>query len=373
MKEKLLNALKDIYEIEEKNIVEEKQPVNNLTLFKLRDSLIIIGKIISEDIENQIYVAEVNVGVASLAKALLVVHLSEEYLYMISYAEEGIIKQNLAKKAITNLEVQLKDYIKDVSLVTTGQRKTRKYLFGIISLLFMGGIVVGLINYVKIDSYNQAVMEFNEVVEKYSSYAEKTAIYNISGLPLELDKKEFLNNNIFDYFVAVIKGNFSFTMRKNVEQIDSEKKVLQSKIKIMDQITNPDEGWILERLDSIKDISEIQAVTKVQDPTGLMGKVGGTTACVYFSVTDIDQDTVPGQNVVEKGTDCGGCIEVYEDLISAEARCDYLQQFDGTLLYSGSYAVVGTMVIRISYQLSSVRQLELTDIITHEFTKVANE
>ena len=37
MKEKLLNALKDIYEIEEKNIVEEKQPVKD-AIEKLKET-----------------------------------------------------------------------------------------------------------------------------------------------------------------------------------------------------------------------------------------------------------------------------------------------------------------------------------------------
>lgn len=373
MKEKLLNVLKDMYEIDEKNIIKQNWSIDNLTLYKLRDNLMIIGQIVFEDMENQIYVAEINVGVASFGKALVAVCLDEGDLYMLSYAEEGIIKQHLAERALAKLETQLKDYVINVNSVVTKKHKGKIIFFSVIIFLFIGILLWGVVNRVKIASYNQAVTGFNEVAEEYNTYSAKTAIYNISGMPLELDKKEYLNDNVFGYLVATIKDGYPIDLQKNVEQINSEKEVLQSKIKMMEQITNPDEEWIIEKLGALNNIVEIQAVTKENDPTGLLGKDGGTTTCVYFSISEIDQNSVSGRNVVEKGTDCGGCVEVYGDLISAEERCDYLQQFDGTLLYSGSYAVVGTMVIRTSYQLSSTQQLELTDTITHEFTKMVNE
>lgn len=41
-----------------------------------------------------------------------------------------------------------------------------------------------------------------------------------------------------------------------------------------------------------------------------------------------------------------------------------------TVLSSGSYAIVGTMVIRISYQYTEEMQYEMTDRITQEFTRL---
>ena len=57
----------------------------------------------------------------------------------------------------------------------------------------------------------------------------------------------------------------------------------------------------------------------------------------------------------------------------AEARCEYLSGFDGTVLYSGSYAIVGTMVIRTSYKLTNEQQLALTDKITSAVTMLHQE
>ena len=51
-------------------------------------------------------------------------------------------------------------------------------------------------------------------------------------------------------------------------------------------------------------------------------------------------------------------------------RVSYLAGFDNTILYSGSYAIVGTMVIRTSYLLTDEEQYNLTDAITRAVTKI---
>lgn len=79
---------------------------------------------------------------------------------------------------------------------------------------------------------------------------------------------------------------------------------------------------------------------------------------------------VDGDSPVSKGTDGGGAIEVYGTLEDAEARCEYLHGFDNTILYTGSYAIVGTMVIRISYIYTTEEQYEMTNRITKELTKL---
>lgn len=73
--------------------------------------------------------------------------------------------------------------------------------------------------------------------------------------------------------------------------------------------------------------------------------------------------------LVAKGTDAGGAVEVFSSVEDAEARCEYLAGFDNTLLCSGSYAIIGTMVIRTSYRLDGESQPDLTIEITQEFTK----
>ena len=87
-------------------------------------------------------------------------------------------------------------------------------------------------------------------------------------------------------------------------------------------------------------------MTSDNDPNGLLHQEnGGYTACIYFTSTGIE---TAGDSPVSKGTDGGGAVEVYSTVQDAEARCEYLSGFDNTILYTGSYAIVGTMVIRIS-------------------------
>ena len=74
--------------------------------------------------------------------------------------------------------------------------------------------------------------------------------------------------------------------------------------------------------------------------------------------------------VVEKGTDAGGAVEVYRKLKDAQNRCEYLSEFDGTLLYSGSYTLFGTMVIRTSYQLTNEEQVAVVNAIIEKMTEV---
>lgn len=96
--------------------------------------------------------------------------------------------------------------------------------------------------------------------------------------------------------------------------------------------------------------------------------------CVFYLTaythSAINQNEIPGNNIVAKGTDAGGALEVYANREDAEARVDYLAGFDNTILYSGSYAIVGTMVIRTSYKLTDEQQLILTDAITRAVTMV---
>ena len=102
----------------------------------------------------------------------------------------------------------------------------------------------------------------------------------------------------------------------------------------------------------------------------MLNQKDGYVSCIYFSYNKVDDSSVPGETVVDKGTDCGGAIEIYRTLEEAENRVEYLKGFDDTVLYSGSYAIVGTMVIRTSYLLNDEEQYDLTDAIMHVLTKI---
>ena len=109
----------------------------------------------------------------------------------------------------------------------------------------------------------------------------------------------------------------------------------------------------------IDEIKYVKAVTEDNDPNGQLNKPGGYTATVYFESSNVDQNEVYGTDLIEKGTDAGGAIEVYATEEDAHKRNDYLATFDGTVLASGSHRVVGTVVIRTSDELTASKQKAL--------------
>lgn len=156
-----------------------------------------------------------------------------------------------------------------------------------------------------------------------------------------------------------------------ITNIADKKTALEHSIQQMKQITNPSGDFIVERLQGIDGISGCQAVTEDHDPNGNLNKQGGYTAAIYFSSQWVNQDEVPGNDIVDKGTDCGGCIEVYASAEDAEKRNTYLSAFDGAgALNSGSHAILGTIVIRTSSKLTATQQNELTQAISNKLLEL---
>lgn len=220
-----------------------------------------------------------------------------------------------------------------------------------------------------ISEYNTAVANYNAVAEEYGKIKEMTSLENIAGLPKTNELKTYLDENI--EFSDFLKNGISEKpTAQDTKQIVDEMNELLYALVLAQQITDPDEKWVIDRLKSIDGIIDIQAVTEDHDPNHLLNVDGGYTSCVYFSINEIQQNLVKSTSIIDKGTDAGGAVEVYKTAADAQSRCEYLGQFDNTLLYSGSYAILGTMVVRTSYLLTNEQQVELTDKITTAFTEL---
>ena len=212
-------------------------------------------------------------------------------------------------------------------------------------------------------SYNSVLGDYNIVATEYNDLLTRTSIDFIDGMTEKASVKDEMD-------IESMKNMSEEELCNSLDSMLSETEDLVGDYLVASHITNPEQQWVLDKLKNVKDITKTEAVTKSKDPNGLLGKEGGYTACIYFTVKDIDSSKIKGESVVDKGTDAGGAIEVYETLEYALNRCDYLSQFDGTVLYSGSYAIIGTMVVRTSYKLSNSQQIDLTNDITKEFTKI---
>ena len=156
-----------------------------------------------------------------------------------------------------------------------------------------------------------------------------------------------------------------------INAISEKQTAYQNSVLQMKQITNPNEDFVIQRLKGIPNISGYQAVTEDHDPNGNLNKQGGYTSTVYFSTPLIDQSSVYGNDIVDKGTECGGAIEVYASEEDAEKRDSYLASFDGAgMLNSGSHKVLGTIVIRTSTKLTATQQNEFTNNMTNKLLEL---
>lgn len=125
----------------------------------------------------------------------------------------------------------------------------------------------------------------------------------------------------------------------------------------------PDAERVLSCLAQVPGIIESIAATEETDSNGLLNKDGGYIVRVVFSYELVNQAPVHGSAILDKGTDCGGSIEVFRNVADAEKRNAYLGAFDGTWLDSGSHCVIGTIIVRTSSKLTATQQDELEQLI----------
>ena len=155
-----------------------------------------------------------------------------------------------------------------------------------------------------------------------------------------------------------------------IDLLTATKQGYEDSIKILKQVTNPSEAFVISCLKEVEGIVAYDAATEDNDPNGQLGKQGGYTSAVYFQYDKVNQGETYGSTVIEKGTDCGGQIEVYVTKEDAEKRDTYLAAFDGGILASGSHTVIGTMVVRTSNLLKASEQKELEAALISKFIEL---
>ena len=150
---------------------------------------------------------------------------------------------------------------------------------------------------------------------------------------------------------------------------------LENSKKQYKQVVNPSEEFVMQRILTVDDVVDARAVTEDQDPNGNLHKSGGYTSTVYFESKNVDQSDIyiSGEYsdvLIDKGTDAGGAIEVYENVEDAEKRRDYLATYDGTIYANGTHTVIGTVLVRTSNKLSATQQKELEQKVIDALTRL---
>ena len=359
--------------------------VSNLHYLQLRDGLTALGEIMEENQEEQLYVSVIRSGFFSKNPAAVSTVLDGSKLHVMAYAKEGLIDQHTSNLAFKEIEswLKAKGFLIEDGETADGENnnKNSRMIFKrkprVFQLLVLA-LIIGIVGtvyaykdyYSSVEKYNDVCQEYNSLAVEYNELSKNTALYNISGLCQIAELYNEKDSSIGGFLQAMQEGTKTSEIKIDTDELEKNTETLIYDFKVAMQITNPSEKWVLDRLDSVEDITGVEAVTTNHDPNAMLGKEGGYSSCIYFTSQVIDPESVTGKDIVDKGTDAGGAIEVYRNLKDAEYRCEYLSNFDNTLLYSGSYAIIGTMVIRTSYKLSNEGQLDLTNKITEALTKV---
>lgn len=268
----------------------------------------------------------------------------------------------------------------------------------IIIVLVMVALIIGIFAW-----YYKIKKPHDEAVIKFNSAANKVTELN-SNLEQEIsDAQSLLNSGeipydettINDLTLAIADAN---TAKRKIPEIPKKTDDIQkatalllepldyssvitiikekttafeNSILQLKQITNPSGDFVIQRLQGIDGISACQAVTEDHDPNGSLNKQGGYTATIYFSSPWIDQNQVYGNDIVEKGNDGGGAVEVYANQEDAAKRDAYLSTFDGAgMLNPGSHTVLGTLVLRTSSRLTATQQRDLTQKISDKLLEL---
>ena len=150
---------------------------------------------------------------------------------------------------------------------------------------------------------------------------------------------------------------------------------LENSKKQYKQVVNPSEEFVMQRSLTVDDVADARAVTEDQDPNGNLHKAGGYTSTIYFESKTVNQSDVYVSGkyadiLIDKGTDAGGAIEVYENVEDAEKRRDYLATYDGTIYANGTHTVIGTVLVRTSNELTATQQKELEQKVIDALTRL---
>lgn len=368
-KEILIEKLNEYADIKEKDILFYEAKINNIKFLKIREIIYSFGSLLEQDDENKILVGVIKSGSLKANQSYIAIQLMDKKLYFAIYSSEGLIKQNSSEKTLDL-------FLKELNIKNNDKNQTRNFkkyisflliiILVIVNILFMPKFLSlnDAISYTK--QYNIAVDKYNQSVKSYNSIAKESNLENIDGYLAKYEKLSKQSTKSKDVMHSLFNGNSVSTIKEDITTLKEMKKSLDKKTSIAKQLINPSEEWVMNKLSKCSDASNIQAVTEDNDPNQLLNKEEGYTSTIYFTISQLVEDE--NADPIELGTDGGGSIEVYKNIDDAKARCNYLASFDNSILPTGSYALIGTMVVRTSYQLDSTSQYNLTDEIFSSLT-----
>ena len=220
----------------------------------------------------------------------------------------------------------------------------------------------------KIKTANQLLSNKDKPLDENLSSELKNEITSAEKAKRKISKIKKSTSDI-NKQVEALKKPLDYTTE--IKKLDDLNQKYSTSVKQLKQITNPSSSFIESRLKEIDTITGVQSATEDNDPNKGLNKQGSYTASVYFT-DSLVTDTIEGKDIVTKGTDAGGNIEVYKTVEDAQKRNEYLSAFDGlpAMLNPGSHYVYGTIIIRTSGRLTATQQNDLTQKIYQKLIEI---
>ena len=81
--------------------------------------------------------------------------------------------------------------------------------------------------------------------------------------------------------------------KEQIEAVRAAQKSYQNSVQKLANVTAPSDTFVNERIRRIGTVVETGAVTKDQDPNGLLGEKGGYIGCIYFLDERVDRELLP--------------------------------------------------------------------------------
>ena len=357
--EKTINDhLEKYIDVDKQNGAKIDCEVNDVTLEKLRNTLYQFGDILDQDIENNMFIVSMKSGFLNSSQTLVCAILDKNEIHYRLYNASNDIDNKYAQNVVDKIN-------KKLGIVNSKKKLKLKKAFSTLLIIVIILISAYIALFYKFSNdYNLAASKYNLELIEYKEEIKKADVSYIPRFQNVLDTLVVPDSGIVNVCKEILNGNNPIKIRNDIDLINNEIERINENIAIVNKITNPNVEDVVKNLRKVRNISKIEVVSDEDKKSDLFFYDGMFKDCAYFT-SDLVKDVIDGQTPVEKGTDAGGCVEIYETVERAHERFDYLMGFDNTIYYSGQFITVGTMIVRTSYLLSDEENSELVNEIVN--------
>ena len=169
--------------------------------------------------------------------------------------------------------------------------------------------------------------------------------------------------------VTALNGLDIVSYSDEIGKLESARKELMYSCALERQITNPEKEFVIERLKSVPEITNIAPSTIGNDPNNGMSADNGYTVQIFFATNNLDTADLKGDALINEGTKAGGSIEVYRNCFDAEQRMEYFHHTEKLDEPKIIAELLGSTIIRASGKLSDDKAESLRSSIQEALLK----